>query len=162
MTLYISSQIRQLVTDRAGGKCEYCLIHQDLSIYSHEIDHATAVKHGGLSIEENLVLACLPCNRYKGSDLTSIDPITKQITVLFNPRLHKWIEHFKINQGHILGKTTIGLDVGLNHLCTDSNGQTVESQNVNSESCNVKFLSVRRVQLITVKQVSDLPESTCK
>lgn len=108
MTSYISSQLRQLVTDRAGGKCEYCLIHQDFSIYSHEVDHATAVKHGGSSTEENLVLACLPCNRYKGSDLTSIDPITKQITVLFNPRLHEWNEHFQIDQGYILGKTTIG------------------------------------------------------
>ena len=77
-------------------------------MYSHEVDHVTAVKHGGLSIEENLVLACLPCNRYKGSDLTSIDPITQQITVLFNPRLHEWDEHFQIDQGYILGKTTIG------------------------------------------------------
>jgi hypothetical protein len=108
MTSYISSQLRQLVSDRAGGKCEYCLIHQDFSIYSHEVDHAIAVKHGGLSTEENLVLACLPCNRYKGSDLTSIDPITKQVTVLFNPRLHEWNEHFQIDQGYILGKTTIG------------------------------------------------------
>ena len=108
MTSYISNQLRQLVTDRARGKCEYCLIHQDFSMYSHEVDHVTAVKHGGLSIEENLVLACLPCNRYKGSDLTSIDPITQQITVLFNPRLHEWDEHFQIDQGYILGKTTIG------------------------------------------------------
>lgn len=108
MTSYISIQLRQLVSDRAGGKCEYCLIHQDFSIYSHEVDHATAVKHGGLSTEENLVLACLPCNRYKGSDLTSIDPITRQITVLFNPRSHKWNEHFQIDQDYILGKTAIG------------------------------------------------------
>ena len=77
-----------------GGKCEYCLIHQDFSIYSHEVDHAVAVKHGGSSTEENLVLACLSCNRYKGSDLTSIDPITKEITSLFNPRSHKWSNHF--------------------------------------------------------------------
>ncbi|ELS30976.1 MULTISPECIES: HNH endonuclease [Pseudanabaena] len=108
MTSYISNQLRQLVTVRADGKCEYCLIHQDFSIYRHEVDHATSVKYGGLSTEENLVLACLPCNRYKGSDLTSIDPITKQITVLFNPRLHEWNEHFQIDQGYILGKTTIG------------------------------------------------------
>ena len=108
MTSYISIQLRQLVSDRAGGKCEYCLIHQDFYIYSHEVDHATAVKHGGLSTEENLVLACLPCNRYKGSDLTSIDPITRQITVLFNPRSHKWNEHFQIDQDYILGKTAIG------------------------------------------------------
>jgi hypothetical protein len=108
MTAYISTTLRQLVSNRADGKCEYCLIHQDFSIYSHEVDHATAVKHGGLSIEENLVLACLPCNRYKGSDLTSLDPITKQVTLLFNPRLHKWRDHFEIEKGYIIGLTDVG------------------------------------------------------
>ncbi|MFZ4557090.1 MAG: HNH endonuclease [Pseudanabaena sp.] len=108
MTAYISTSIRQLVSDRASGKCEYCLIHQDFSIFSHEVDHAVAIKHGGLSNEENLVLSCLPCNRYKGSDLTSIDPITKEITPLFNPRSHKWSDHFQLNESHIIGSTAIG------------------------------------------------------
>ena len=49
MTSYISTSLRQLINDRAGGKCEYCLIHQDFSIYSHEVDHAVAIKHGGAS-----------------------------------------------------------------------------------------------------------------
>ena len=108
MTSYISTSLRQLINDRAGGKCEYCLIHQDFSIYSHEVDHAVAVKHGGSSTEENLVLACLSCNRYKGSDLTSIDPITKEITSLFNPRSHKWSNHFQLKESSILGITAIG------------------------------------------------------
>lgn len=108
MTAYISTTLRQLVSDRANGKCEYCLIHQNFSIYSHEVDHVIAVKHGGLSIEGNLVLACLPCNRYKGSDLTSLDPITKQITLLFNPRARRWDDHFKIERGYIVGLTDIG------------------------------------------------------
>jgi len=108
MTAYISTSIRQLVSDRASGKCEYCLIHQDFSIFSHEVDHAVAIKHGGLSNEENLVLSCLPCNRYKGSDLTSIDPITKEITPLFNPRSHKWSDHFRLNESYIIGSTAIG------------------------------------------------------
>ena len=109
MTSYISTSLRQLINDRAGGKCEYCLIHQDFSIYSHEVDHAVAVKHGGSSTEENLVLACLSCNRYKGSDLTSIDPITKEITSLFNPRSYKWSNHFQLKESSILGITAIGL-----------------------------------------------------
>lgn len=108
MTSYISTSLRQLINDRAGGKCEYCLIHQDFSIYSHEVDHAVAVKHGGSSTEENLVLACLSCNRYKGSDLTSIDPITKEITSLFNPRSYKWSNHFQLKESSILGITAIG------------------------------------------------------
>lgn len=108
MTSYISTSLRQLINDRAGGKCEYCLIHQDFSIYSHEVDHAVAVKHGGSSTEENLVLACLSCNRYKGSDLTSIDPITQEITSLFNPRSYKWSNHFQLKESSILGITAIG------------------------------------------------------
>ena len=108
MTSYISTSLRQLINDRAGGKCEYCLIHQDFSIYSHEVDHAVAVKHGGSSTEENLVLACLSCNRYKDSDLTSIDPITKEITSLFNPRSYKWSNHFQLKESSILGITAIG------------------------------------------------------
>jgi hypothetical protein len=107
MTIYISASIRQFVNDRAGGKCEYCLMHQDFSIYSHEVDHAIAIKHGGSSNADNLVLSCLPCNRYKGSDLTSIDPITQEITHLFNPRSHKWTDHFKIEKDYIVGLTDI-------------------------------------------------------
>lgn len=108
MTAYISTSVRQSVINRAHGKCEYCLIHQDFSIYSHEVDHVVAVKHGGLSTEDNLVLACLPCNRYKGSDLTSIDPLTREVTLLFNPRSHNWQEHFQVENGYILGLTAIG------------------------------------------------------
>ena len=108
MTVYISVPNRQFVSDRASGKCEYCLIHQDFSIYSHEIDHAVAIKHGGSSNTDNLVLSCLHCNRYKGSDLTSIDPITKEITSLFNPRLDKWGDHFKFEGSYIVGLTNIG------------------------------------------------------
>lgn len=47
----ISSSLRQLVIERAKGRCEYCLIHQDFSIYTHEIDHIIAVKHGGETLE---------------------------------------------------------------------------------------------------------------
>jgi HNH endonuclease len=108
MTSYIPTALRHLIIDRAQGKCEYCLIHQDFSIYTHEIDHVVAVKHGGETIAENLVLSCLPCNRYKGSDLTSIDPVTGQIAPLFNPRLNHWTEHFQIENSYILGRTPSG------------------------------------------------------
>jgi 5-methylcytosine-specific restriction endonuclease McrA len=32
------------------------------------LDHVLPIKHGGHTIESNLVLACLECNRHKGSD----------------------------------------------------------------------------------------------
>jgi hypothetical protein len=31
-------------------------------------------KHGGPTILENLSLACFPCNRFKGPNLSGIDP----------------------------------------------------------------------------------------
>jgi hypothetical protein len=37
------------------------------------------------------------CNRYKGSDLASLDPITGEITPLFHPRKDKWDEHFHLS-----------------------------------------------------------------
>ena len=54
------------------------------------------------------MLACLPCNRHKGSDLTSIDPLTGAIMPLFNPRTQIWLEHFQLEEGFILGLTAVG------------------------------------------------------
>jgi 5-methylcytosine-specific restriction endonuclease McrA len=76
MASEVSAALRRSVIERAKGACEYCQLHQDFSIYTHEVDHVTATKHGGKTILENLALACLPCNRRKGSDLTSFDPET--------------------------------------------------------------------------------------
>ncbi len=35
----IPNALRKLVFERAAERCEYCLIHQKASMYSHEIDH---------------------------------------------------------------------------------------------------------------------------
>ncbi|WP_027403086.1 HNH endonuclease [Aphanizomenon flos-aquae] len=104
----ISFSLRQLVIERAQGRCEYCLIHQDFSIYTHEIDHIIAVKHGGQTLSENLALSCLPCNHYKGSDFATLDPNNGEIIRLFNPRLQVWDEHFTLKNAEIIGITDIG------------------------------------------------------
>ena len=59
----IPAELRRLVIERASGHCEYCRIHQDVSIYSHEVDHIIALKHGGQTRADNLALSCLSCNR---------------------------------------------------------------------------------------------------
>lgn len=73
---YIPANLRRLVVERAVGRCEYCLLHQADTPFSHQIDHILPLKHGGETIAKNLALACLDCNRYKGSDLAAIDPIS--------------------------------------------------------------------------------------
>ena len=104
----IPPALRQLVFERARGRCEYCLIHQDVSIYSHEIDHIIAEKHGGATEADNLALSCMLCNKHKGSDLASIDPETGEIVPLYHPRQDKWHEHFQLNGAEFIPLTPKG------------------------------------------------------
>jgi hypothetical protein len=104
----IPPSLRRSVINRAQGKCKYCLIHQDVSIYAHEIDHIIALKHGGQTRVDNLALSCLSCNRSKGSDLTSFDPLSNAVVPLFNPRHDTWTEHFVLEGARIIGITPTG------------------------------------------------------
>jgi hypothetical protein len=95
---YISAALRRLVEERAGNRCEYCLIPSAIAFFSHEIDHVVAEKHEGKTDESNLALTCWRCNRHKGTDLGSFDPQTEEFCFLFNPRIQGWSDHF-IQQG---------------------------------------------------------------
>ena len=99
---YIPEALRQQVIDRAQGRCEYCLIHQQDSLYAHEIDHVIPEKHRGVTSLENLCLACLDCNRHKGSDFASFDPETGEVALLFNPREQSWSDHFRLEGARIV------------------------------------------------------------
>lgn len=108
MAVYISNELRQQVIERANGLCEYCLIHQDDTPFSHQIDHVIALKHEGKTELMNLALSCLLCNRHKGSDLTTFDPVTQELTLLFNPRTQQWADHFVLQGVYIVGQTAVG------------------------------------------------------
>jgi hypothetical protein len=100
--------LEDLVWHRAHFRCEYCQMPQEYDGFIHEIDHAIAKKHGGLAVAGNLVLACFPCNNYKGPNIAGLDPVTKRLTPLFNPRRHKWSRHFRWDGPYLAGKTAIG------------------------------------------------------
>ena len=102
---YIPAALRNLVYECADGCCEYCLISEAISFATHQIDHIIAEKHGGQTVEENLALSCTICNKYKGSDIASIDDETGAIVSLFNPRKDVWSEHFKIENGIFVSLT---------------------------------------------------------
>ncbi len=104
----ISSALRREVRERASGCCEYCLLPEEHAFFPHEPDHIIATKHGGQSTIDNLALACFDCNRFKGSDIASIDPASGELTPLFNPRTQVWSEHFSIEGGQINPRTVNG------------------------------------------------------
>lgn len=108
MTDYISAHLRRTVHDRAHGRCEYCRIHIDHVVLPHEPDHVIAIKHGGTTTADHLALACFLCNRFKGSDIASIDPETDQVVRLFHPRRDRWSDHFQlVADGHIQPLTNV-------------------------------------------------------
>lgn len=108
-TSYISAALRRDVTARANGCCEYCLTSMEDRVIEFAIDHIIAEKHGGLTKLENLCLSCYWCNSYKGSDLSSVDwDDSGKIIPLFNPRLEKWVDHFRLEGPRIIPLTPSG------------------------------------------------------
>ena len=108
MSEYVSVEVRRLVIERASGRCEYCHYPQSLALLPFEIEHIIAQKHGGQTTPDNLALACFYCNRYKGSDLGSLDPESGLLTPFFHPRRHHWNEHFSVVEGRIVPITAEG------------------------------------------------------
>ena len=105
---YVSATLRRLVYDRAKGCCEYCGLPEVAVLVSHEVDHVIAEKHGGSTDKDNLAIACTSCNKHKGSDLASIDPVNGAIVRLYQPRCDRWTEHFQFQAGEIIPLSAIG------------------------------------------------------
>jgi hypothetical protein len=105
--LDVDEASRRLVIERAARRCEYCLVHEDSAGFPHQIDHIISRKHGGSSGIGNLAYACVLCNRYKGSDIASLDRAGKPIR-FFDPRRDIWNEHFKLNGPVIQPMTPVG------------------------------------------------------
>lgn len=121
MTRYVPVALRRLVADRAGGACEYCLIHENDTFFGCQIEHVIAEKHGGATVADNLAHACVFCNRHKGSDIASLSD-TGTLARLFNLRVDRWADHFALDQDGVtvrartdVGAVTIKLLQLLNH-----------------------------------------------
>ena len=79
----ISAALRTAVSARAANCCEYCRVPEMAVFFGHEPDHVIAEQHGGETILENLALACVQCNRFKGPNIASLDPETGIIVATF-------------------------------------------------------------------------------
>ncbi|HMB96415.1 MAG TPA: HNH endonuclease signature motif containing protein [Tepidisphaeraceae bacterium] len=105
----MDAALEREVWNRAGDCCEYC--HVPASAYKtpFQIDHVIALKHGGITVSENLALSCFHCNQHKGPNIAGIDPQTSSMIQLFHPRRDRWLDHFQIlSNGQLLARSAIG------------------------------------------------------
>jgi hypothetical protein len=100
--------VHKTVRVRAGHRCEYCRFPEAFAELPFHLDHVIAQQHGGPSVPENLALACCYCNRYKGPNLSGIDPNSGEVVTLFHPRQQQWDEHFSLDGARVLAKTPAG------------------------------------------------------
>ena len=104
----MNRQLVRSVWQRAGDRCEYCLVPQFAFPLPFQIDHIVAEKHGGKTVSANLALACPHCNRFKGPNIAGMDPASSKLARLFNPRTDSWTVHFRMDGAHIAGRTPVG------------------------------------------------------
>ena len=116
----MTTELAEFVSRRARRLCEYCRMPKSVLELPFHVDHIIAVQHRGRAIPENLAFACGRCNRFKGPNLSGIDPETNQIVRLFDPRGQRWNEHFKFAGAVIVGQSPTGRatveTLQMNHL----------------------------------------------
>ena len=102
--------LRFLVRSRAGSTCEYCLSQEKYSPDPFCSDHIIPRSKGGPGTSENLAWSCQGCNSRKYIHDFGIDPVTGRDAPLYNPRRHRWPEHFMWNEDFslLIGKSHIG------------------------------------------------------
>lgn len=104
----MDAKLAQAVRNRAKDACEYCLLPQSIRRLRFQVEHIVSRQHGGTTDLENLALACGRCNRHKGPNVAGIDPESRQLTRLFNPRIDRWSDHFRFAGAVVLGLTAMG------------------------------------------------------
>ena len=130
MSDYLSPETGRVVANRANRICEYCLIAEEDAYFRFQVEHIISRKHGGSSELENLALACVFCNRHKGSDIASLSSETGELVRFYNPQIDRWLEHFSLHDVVIQSLTEIG-EVTARVLQMNRDDQVLERQILN-------------------------------
>lgn len=98
------------VVRRAGSRCEYCHAPQRVVGYRLEREHIVPLARGGVTVLDNLALACRGCNAAKAAQVEALDPRTRRLVQLFNPRTQGWADHFRWSRDgtRVIGRTAVG------------------------------------------------------
>ncbi len=117
----ISTARYNRLKQQIGVRCGYCRTSSVLIARPLTVEHLIPRSKGGTSDEQNLWLSCRSCNQFKGTQIEAIDPDTKMVVPLFNPRIQSWSEHFRWSTDGlmIIGLTPVGratvIALKLNH-----------------------------------------------
>jgi hypothetical protein len=103
-------RVRERVAQAAGYCCGYCRTPQRITGERLRLDHIIPEASGGETVEDNLWLACVACNEFKGARTHGRDPKTGRAVRLFNPRQQVWTAHFRWSEDgtEIIGLTSCG------------------------------------------------------
>ena len=82
----LSDQVRETVFARAAYRCEYCQTARRLIGMPLVVDHIIPRVHDGGDDLENLCASCYRCNEFKGARIHALDPLSKTLVPLYNPR----------------------------------------------------------------------------
>ena len=107
----IPLKLRHAVVQRAAQQCEYCRLPMSGQVATFPVDHVVPESRSGPTSMINLALACPHCNSFKWAYDRETDPVTGQITMLFNPRTQSWADHFEWSRRasvRLEGKTPCG------------------------------------------------------
>lgn len=58
--------------------------------------------------ELRLQPACVFCNLHKGPNIAGLDPVSRELTRLYDPRRDRWREHFAWQGAVLIGLTAVG------------------------------------------------------
>lgn len=96
MSKHTSAELAKRVRQRAKQTCEYCRLPQQWQEATFHIDHILPQSKGGKTVLSNLALACVTCSLRKAARTESKDPKSGTPAKLFNPRVDRWPQHFKL------------------------------------------------------------------
>lgn len=110
MSDYIAKALRDQIRETASHRCEYCQTDQKITGAQMSVDHILPTSKDGITAFENLCFACAWCNSFKYNKTHGVDPDNGQETILYNPRVQQWHDHFTWSSdgAFIIGQTPAG------------------------------------------------------
>ena len=107
---HISRKLREAVTERASGCCEYCRSQASFATEKFSMEHIVPKQLGGKATLDNLALSCLGCNSHKHTKILGRDPESGRDVPLYHPRKQRWLDHFEWREDFtiIVGLTPTG------------------------------------------------------